>query len=61
MSKKVYIKDQSFDPIYKAVNPYFYFQSKIHGKFNGFRFLILGTQAALPLIFFKLWIKYRDQ
>ncbi len=54
MSKKVYIKDQSFDPIYKAVNPYFYFQSKIlSGSLMALGFLILGTQVALPLIFFK--------
>lgn len=54
MSKKVYIKDQSFDPIYKAVNPYFYFQSKIlSGSLMALGFLILGTQVVLPLVFFK--------
>jgi LPXTG-site transpeptidase (sortase) family protein len=54
MSKKIYIKDQSFDPIYKTVNPYFYFQSKIlSGSLMALGFLILGTQVALPLIFFK--------
>lgn len=54
MSKKVYLKDQSFDPIYKAVNPFFYFQSKIlSGSLMALGFLILGTQVALPLVFFK--------
>jgi LPXTG-site transpeptidase (sortase) family protein len=54
MSKKVYIKDQSFDPIYKTINPYFYFQSKIlSGSLMALGFLILGTQVALPLVFFK--------
>jgi LPXTG-site transpeptidase (sortase) family protein len=54
MSKRVYIKDQSFDPIYKTVNPYFYFQSKIlSGSLMALGFLILGAQVVLPLIFFK--------
>lgn len=54
MPKKVYLKDQSFDPIYKTVNPYFYFQSKIlSGGLMALGFLILGTQVVLPLVFFK--------
>lgn len=54
MSKKVYIKDQSFDPIYKTVNPFFYFQSKVlSGSLVALGFLILATQVALPLLFFK--------
>jgi LPXTG-site transpeptidase (sortase) family protein len=54
MSKKVYIKDHSFDPIYKTINPYFYFQSKIlSGSLMALGFLILGTQVVLPLVFFK--------
>jgi len=54
MSKKVYIKDQSFDPIYKTINPFFYFQSKVlSGSLMALGFLILGTQVVLPLIFFK--------
>jgi LPXTG-site transpeptidase (sortase) family protein len=54
MSKKVYVKDQSFDPIYKTINPYFYFQSKIlSGSLMALGFLILGTQVVLPLVFFK--------
>lgn len=54
MSKRIYIKDQSFDPIYKTVNPYFYFQSKIlSGSLMALGFLILGTQVMLPLVFFK--------
>ena len=54
MSKKIYIKDQSFDPIYKTVNPYFFFRSKIlSGSLMALGFLILGTQVVLPLVFFK--------
>jgi len=54
MSKKIYLKDQSFDPIYKTVNPFFYFQSKVlSGGLMALGFLILGTQVILPLVFFK--------
>lgn len=54
MPIKKYIKDQSFDPIYKSINPYFYFQSKIlSGLLMAVGFMILGTQVIIPLIFFK--------
>ncbi len=54
MPHKVYLKDQSFDPIYKSVNFGFYFKSKIlSGALMALGFIILGTQVAIPLIFFK--------
>jgi sortase A len=53
-NKKVYIKDESFDPIYKAVNFSFLFKSRVlSGFLMALGFLILGTQVALPLVFFK--------
>jgi LPXTG-site transpeptidase (sortase) family protein len=54
MPKKVYLKDQSFDPIYKSVNVGFYFKSRIlSGLLMALGFLILGSQVILPLIFFE--------
>jgi LPXTG-site transpeptidase (sortase) family protein len=51
--KKVYIKDESFDPIYKSVNVSFLFKSRIlSGLLMALGFIILGTQVVLPLIFF---------
>jgi len=52
--KKVYIKDESFDPIYKSVNFSFLFKSRmLSGLLMSLGFLILGTQVVLPLVFFK--------
>jgi LPXTG-site transpeptidase (sortase) family protein len=51
---KVYIKDESFDPIYRTVNKKFFFKSRMMpGLLMALGFLILGTQVVLPLIFFK--------
>lgn len=53
-SKKVYIKDESFDPIYRSVNLPFLFRTRmLSGLLMSLGFLILGTQVAMPLIFFK--------
>ena len=51
---KVYIKDNSRDPIFKEANIRFYFKSKIlSGLLMAVGFLILSTQVVLPLVFFK--------
>ncbi|MFC1700319.1 sortase [Patescibacteria group bacterium] len=51
---KTYIRDESFDPIYKSVNFSFYFKSKIlSGILMALGFLILGTQVVFPLVSFK--------
>lgn len=53
-SNKKYIKDESFDPIYKSVNFSFLFKSRVlSGLLMALGFLILGTQVVLPLVFFK--------
>jgi LPXTG-site transpeptidase (sortase) family protein len=53
-TKKVYIKDESFDPIYKSVNFSFLFRSRVlSGLLMSLGFVILGTQVILPLVFFK--------
>lgn len=53
-SKKVYIKDESFDPIYRSVNFSFLFRSRVlSGLLMSLGFLILGTQVILPLVVFK--------
>jgi LPXTG-site transpeptidase (sortase) family protein len=53
-AKKVYIKDESFDPIYKSVNFSFLFRSRVlSGLLMSLGFLILGTQVMVPLVFFK--------
>ncbi len=52
--KKVYIKDNSRDPIFKETNIRFYFKSRIlSGLLMAVGFLILTTQVVLPLVFFK--------
>lgn len=52
--KKVYVKDNSNDPIFKTVNYQFYFKSRIlSGLLMSLGFFVLGTQVAVPLIFFK--------
>ncbi len=51
---KIYVKDESFDPIYKSVNLPFLFRTRIlSGGLMALGFLVLGTQVALPLISFK--------
>ncbi len=51
---KRYIKDLSYDPIYKSVNYNFYFKSRIlSGMLMSLGVLVLGTQVILPLVFFK--------
>jgi len=53
-NKKVYIKDESFDPIYKSVNYPFFFRTRVlSGLLMALGFLILGTQVVLPLVYFK--------
>jgi sortase A len=50
---KVYIKDQSYNPFYKAVDTGFYFKSKLlSGSLMAVGFLVLGTQVVIPLVFF---------
>ncbi len=52
--KKVYIKDESFDPIYRSVNLPFLFKTRmLSGLLMSLGFLVLGTQVVLPLVFFK--------
>jgi len=54
MPKKVYLKDESFDPIYKSVNLPFLFKTRIlSGTLMALGFIVLGTQVILPLILFK--------
>lgn len=54
MPKKVYIKDESFDPIYKSVNFPFLFKTRIlSGTLMALGFIVLGTQVVLPLVSFK--------
>lgn len=51
---KIYVKDESFDPIYKSVNFLFLFKTRIlSGGLMALGFLVLGTQVILPLISFK--------
>jgi LPXTG-site transpeptidase (sortase) family protein len=51
---KVYIKDESFDPIYSSVNFEFLFRSRVlPGIIVSLGILLLGTQVIMPLIFFK--------
>jgi LPXTG-site transpeptidase (sortase) family protein len=53
-NKKVYIKDESFDPIYRSVNFSFLFRTRmLSGLLMSLGFLILGTQVVMPLVFFK--------
>lgn len=51
---KVYIKDESFDPIYNAKDIHFYFRSRMFPAFLlSLGIIVLITQVAIPLIFFK--------
>lgn len=53
-NKKIYIKDESFDPIYSSVNPAFFFRTRVlPGLLMALGFIVLGTQVVLPLVFFK--------
>ena len=53
-NKKIYIKDESFDPIFNSVNPEFFFRTRIlPGLLMALGFIVLGTQVVLPLVFFK--------
>ena len=50
---KVYIKDVSFDPIYKSTDKGFHFRSRVFpGVLMALGFIVLGTQVIIPLIFF---------
>ena len=52
--KTLYIKDESFDPIYKSVNIPFLFKTRVlSGLLVSAGFIILGTQVVLPLVSFK--------
>lgn len=54
VEKKLYVKDQSFDPIYKTVNKPFYFKSRVFpGVLLGLGFFILATQVIYPLVYIK--------
>lgn len=54
MSKKVYIKDESFDPIYKEVSRGFYAKSRILPSLLIFAGLfVFSTQVVLPAMVFK--------
>jgi len=51
---KIYIKDESFDPIYNARDIHFYFRSRmIPAILIGLGMIVLITQVAFPLVFFK--------
>jgi len=53
-NKKIYIKDESFDPIFNSVNPEFFFRTRVlPGLLMALGFMVLGTQVVLPLVFFK--------
>lgn len=53
-NKKIYIKDESFDPIFNSVNPTFFFRTRVlPGLLMALGFIVLGTQVVLPLVFFK--------
>jgi len=51
---KVYLKDESFDPIYKSVNFSFLFKTRIlSGALMALGFIVLVTQVMIPLVSFK--------
>lgn len=53
-TKKTYIKDESFDPIYKSLNKEFYIRSRfLPGILLALGSLILITQVIIPLVYFK--------
>lgn len=52
--RRVYIKDESFDPFNKAINREFYLKSRVlPGAIMALGFFILATQVAIPLVYFK--------
>ena len=54
MEKKVYIKDESFDPIYKEVSKGFYAKTRMLPSllfFSGM--FVFATQVLLPILVFK--------
>lgn len=54
VEKKVYVKDESFDPIYKSVNKSFYFKSRmLPGTLLAMGFLVLGSQVVYPLVYIE--------
>ena len=54
MDKKIYIKDESFDPIYKEVSRGFYAKTRIMPTLLVFAGLfVFSTQVLLPLMVFK--------
>lgn len=61
MPKQIYIKDESFDPIYHSMNPMFYFKSRIlSGSLMALGFVVLATQVVVPLIYFKTQDKVNE-
>ncbi len=53
-SKRIYVKDESFDPIYRPVSKKFALRSKVYPTaLMVFGLLILITQVVVPLIYFK--------
>lgn len=58
---KLYIKDESFDPIYKSTNKSFFFKSRIlPGLLVSTGIIVLSTQVVFPLVFFKTHHKVTD-
>lgn len=52
--KKIYIKDESFDPIYSGVNKKFFAKSRlIPNTILVIGVIILLTQVVIPLVYFK--------
>jgi len=54
MKKKVYIKDESFDPIYREVSKGFYAKTRLLPSllfFSGM--FVFATQVLLPVLVFK--------
>jgi sortase A len=54
MNKKVYLKDESFDPIYREVSRGFYAKTRVMPTLLIFAgFFVFSTQVLLPLMVFK--------
>lgn len=52
--KKLYVKDESFDPIYRSLNKEFYLRSRFFpGLLLALGFIVLFTQVVIPLVYFK--------
>jgi LPXTG-site transpeptidase (sortase) family protein len=55
---KLYIKDESYDPIFKTVETRFFFKSRVlPAMLMSMGVIILGSQVAIPLVFFKTQTK----